>query len=342
MYDQTYMLQEIKQIPEATNRLLEDSANMIAASAGALREKDPEFLITIARGSSDHAATFIKYSVELIAKRAVASIGPSLASIYGGTVKLDKAAAIAISQSGKSPDIVAMARSARTAGAVTIALTNTPQSPLASAAERAIDIQAGAETAVAATKSFVNSVVAGLALLAGWVKDEQLIRALTDLPEHFEKAIKLDWSEFTDPLKASDSIYILGRGPSLAIASEAALKFKETSNMHAEAFSSAEVLHGPVALVERGFPVLALAARDAAERPTADIADSLARRGALAFSTSQHTKHARALPFVATGHPLTDSLALIPPFYVLVEAFSRSKGFDPDKPAALKKVTETL
>ncbi|WP_162894900.1 SIS domain-containing protein [Rhizobium terrae] len=338
----TNMRKEIDEIPEAAARLLDGSAAQLAAAGRALREKDPAFLITIARGSSDHAATFIKYAVELTAGRPVASLGPSLASIYGATLKLDGGAAIAISQSGKSPDIVAMADAATKSGALTIALTNTLPSPIASASAYAIDINAGPELAVAATKSFVNSIVAGLALLSEWVDDDGLKAAVRGLPEHFEKAVKLDWSELANELGDAESLYMLGRGPALSIASEAALKFKETSNMHAEAYSAAEVLHGPVALVEKRFPVVTFAARDAGEASAVEIADDLAAKGALAFATSDNVKEARRLPFVATGHPITDALTLILPFYGFVEAWSRSKGFNPDAPVALKKVTETL
>ncbi|WP_172716921.1 SIS domain-containing protein [Neorhizobium sp. T6_25] len=338
----TNMRKEIDEIPEAAARLLDGSAAELAAAGRALREKDPAFLITIARGSSDHAATFIKYAVELTAGRPVASLGPSLASIYGAKLKLDGGAAIAISQSGKSPDIVAMTEAAAKAGAVTVALTNTLPSPIASASAHAININAGPELAVAATKSFVNSIVAGLALLSEWVGDEALKAAIGDLPGHFEKAVKLDWSELAHELGDAESLYMLGRGPALAIASEAALKFKETSNMHAEAYSAAEVLHGPVALVEKRFPVVTFAARDAAEGSAVEIADSLSAKGALVFATSDKVKNTRRLPFVATGHPITDALTLILPFYGFVEAWSRAKGFNPDAPVALKKVTETL
>ncbi len=338
----THMRQEINEIPEAAARLLDRSAADLAKAGQALREKDPAFLVTIARGSSDHAATFIKYAVELTAGRPVASLGPSLASIYGADLKLRGGAAIAISQSGKSPDIVAMADAATKSGAVTIALTNTLPSPITQASLHAVDINAGPELAVAATKSFVNSIVAGLALLSEWTGDDTLKAAVRAVPEHLAKAVTLDWSEFAHELGDAESLYMLGRGPALAIASEAALKFKETSNMHAEAYSAAEVLHGPVALVEDKFPVLAFAARDAAEASIVEIVDSLAGKRALAFATSGEVKAAHKLPFVATGHPLTDALALIVPFYGFVEAWSRSKGFDPDQPAALKKVTETL
>lgn len=338
---QTHMRQEINEIPEAVARLLDQSSDTLAAAGQALRQRDPAFLTTIARGSSDHAATFIKYAIELTTGRPVASLGPSLASIYNAPMRLAGGAALAISQSGKSPDIVAMAESATHSGALSIALTNTLQSPMADAATHAIDIQAGPELAVAATKSYFNSIVAGLALLAEWVNDENLRAALRSLPEVSRKAVSLEWGDLAAQLGDADSLFMLGRGPALAIASEAALKFKETSNMHAEAYSSAEVLHGPVALVDYRFPIVAFAARDAAEGSVVEIADGLSGKGALAFATSNNTLKAVQLPFIATGHPLTDALCLILPFYGFVEAWSRSRGFNPDSPVALKKVTET-
>lgn len=337
----THMRQEIDEIPDAAARLLSQSAAALKDAGAALRKKDPAFLITIARGSSDHAAHFLKYAIEQAAGRAVASIGPSLASIYGKSLRLDQAAAISISQSGKSPDIVALAESAARSGALTISLTNTLPSPLADASAHPIDINAGPELAVAATKSFFNSVLAGLAILAEWTEDAALQNCIAALPETLRKATALNWQELMDELGEAESLYMLGRGPSLAIAAEAALKFKETSEMHAEAYSSAEVLHGPVALVGRRFPVVTFAARDAALTSVRETADALAAKGALAFITADGAASARRLPFVETGHPLTDALALIIPFYGFVEAWSRSRGFNPDAPPALKKVTET-
>ncbi|MDK1492432.1 SIS domain-containing protein [Sinorhizobium sp. 7-81] len=338
---QTNMRREIDEIPEATARLLDRSAKALSAAGAALKAKDPAFLVTIARGSSDHAALFLKYAIELTAGRPVASLGPSLASIYGANLKLGGAAAIAISQSGKSPDIVAMAQSATRAGAVSIALTNTVPSPIAEACTHPLDILAGPELAVAATKSYVNSIVAGLAVLGEWTGDAALKGAVADLPNQFAKAVKLDWQDFAADLGEAESLYVLGRGPALAIASEAALKFKETSGMHAEAYSSAEVLHGPVALVGAKFPVLALAARDAAEASVVESADSMSAKGAVVHVTSARAQKAKRLPFVETGHSITDALALILPFYGFVEAWSRSRGLNPDAPASLKKVTET-
>ncbi|HUH48766.1 MAG TPA: SIS domain-containing protein [Mycoplana sp.] len=341
MIMQTNMRREINEIPEAAARLLVQQANAIADAGKVLKAADPRFVVTVARGSSDHAALFLKYAIELTAGRPVASLGPSLASIYGAKLKLDGAAAIAISQSGKSPDIVAMAKATTDAGATSIALTNTIPSPLSEACSHALDICAGPELSVAATKSYVNSIVAGLAILAEWTGDAPLRNAVQALPEQFAKAVALDWSGLIEDLADTQSLYVLGRGPGLAIASEAALKFKETSGLHAEAYSSAEVLHGPVALVGPSFPVIALAARDAAEQSVTGMADGLADKGAYACVASAGAKSAKKLPFIATGHPITDALALVVPFYGFVEAWSRGRGLDPDKPVNLKKVTET-
>jgi glucosamine--fructose-6-phosphate aminotransferase (isomerizing) len=338
----THMRREIEEIPQAAARLLDGSGATLAAAGRDIAARDPHFLMTVARGSSDHVAAFMKYSVELTAGLAVASVGPSIASIYGARLKLAGSACLAISQSGKSPDIVAMAESARAGGALTIALTNTAGSPLAAACDHAIDIAAGPERSVAATKTFVNSAVAALALMAHATRDDTLLAALKALPGQFEQAIAADWMALAAALEGDQSLFVLGRGPSSAIAAEVALKFKETCAMHAEAYSAAEVMHGPLALVGPGFPVLTLAARDAAEPSLAEAADGLAGRGADVFVTSALAKAAHQLPHIATGHPLTDPLALIVSFYAFVEAFARHRGLDPDAPRNLRKVTETV
>lgn len=338
----TYMRMEIDEIPDAAKRLLETSGPAIAEAGERLKRLHPVMVATIARGSSDHAAAFLKYAIELTAGVPVASIGPSIMSIYGRELHLDGCAAISISQSGKSPDIVAMAQSARRNGALSIALTNTAGSPLAESADIPIDLAAGKEQSVAATKSFVSSVVAGLAILAHWTDDSGLNAAITRLPEALGRAVTVDWTPLLAALKDRTSIYLLGRGPALAIAQEAALKFKETCGIHAEAYSAAEVLHGPARIVEAGFPVLALAARDASEAGVAEIADRLAHQGATAFATTSRVAAAKRIPFVETGHGITDALVLIASFYGFVEMLSRHRGFDPDNPPHLKKVTETV
>ena len=338
----THMRIEIEEIPDATRRLLDNSGQKLAEAGAALRQLQPVMIATIARGSSDHAAAFLKYAIELVAGVPVASIGPSVMSIYGRELHLDGCAAISISQSGKSPDIVAMAESAKRNGALCIALTNTAESPLAVASNISVDLSAGVERSVAATKSFVSSVVAGLSILGHWTNDGALLASLNGLPDVFARAVTVDWTPFLGALKDRNSLYVLGRGPALAIAEEAALKFKETCGIHAEAYSAAEVLHGPARIVEAGFPILALAARDASEAGVAEICDRLARQGAVAYATTGRVALAKRLPFEATGHPITDGLSLIVSFYAFVEMLSRHRGFDPDHPPHLKKVTETI
>ncbi len=338
----THMRREVEEIPAAVARFLQNSGPVLDQAAAALRERDPLLVTTVARGSSDHASSYLKYAIELTLGLPVASVGPSIASIYGKDIKLDRAATIAISQSGKSPDIVGMAQSARRSGATTIAITNTAGSPLAETAEFTVDLHAGVEKSVAATKTFASSVVAGLALLARWSGDTALGEAVDNLPESLRQAVACDWSDMVTALDGQNALYVLGRGPAWAIANEAALKFKETCGIQGEAYSSAEVMHGPVSIVTPGYPVLGLAARDAAESSVASMAHKLAGQGALAFLTSDISGDARKLPFASTGHPLTDPLALVVSFYGFVEALARHRGLNPDEPPMLKKVTETV
>ncbi len=338
----TKMFAEVREIPISINRLIEDSETVIIGAANELRSVDPVIITTVARGSSDHAAAYLKYAIELLTGIPVASMGPSIASIYGATLRLKNAASISISQSGKSPDIVQMTEAAGEGGALTIAITNVSKSPLSSVSAHTIDIQAGLEKSVAATKTFVTSIVAGLLLIAHWQNDQKLLDAIRKLPDQAKKAIDCDWGIFCNHMKNKESLFILGRGPAMAIANEAALKFKETCQIHAQAYSSAEVMHGPKSIVDVGFPVLALASRDASEISLLKVADSLSEQGADLFITSDKTKSDQQLPFVASGHALTDPLLLILCYYNFIEKLARLKGLNPDEPPHLKKVTETV
>jgi len=339
---QTKMRTEIEEIPVAVERLLTEGWSAIEAAAHAARAADPAFIVTVARGSSDHACTYLKYASELLAGLPVASIGPSVASIYKAQLKLRNVMCISVSQSGKSPDIVEMAKACERDGALTFALTNNPASPLASASAYTLDIHAGPELSVAATKTFLNSALAGILMLALWKKDDKLLAAIRALPEKLAQAAELDWPEVREAIGSTRSLFTLGRGTTLAMSNEAALKFKETCQLHAESYSSAEVMHGPVSIVEDAFPVLGFAAGDAAEAALAETADALSRKGARVFATTSAVSKAAMLPHVRTGHPLLDPLPLIVSFYAMVEAFATSRGIDPDTPRHLNKVTETV
>lgn len=336
------MYQEIREIPAAVQRLLDGSGAAIREAAAAARALDPSVIVTVARGSSDHACAYLKYAAELTLGLPVASVGPSVSSIYGARLKLPKALCISVSQSGKSPDIVDLAGAARAGGAMTLAITNDAASPLATAADRVIDIQAGKERSVAATKTFVTSAVAGLAILAEWQENRPLLAAIAALPERLAAACDADWGRLGAAMRRESQLFTIARGPSFAMSGEAALKFKETCQIHAENYSSAEVMHGPVSIVGDGFPVLAFAAHDAAEATVAGIADALAGKGAQVFATSDKVTKATVLPAVRTDHWLTDPLSLIVSFYAMVEKVAVARGVDPDTPRHLRKVTETV
>lgn len=338
----THMAREVAEIPEAAARFLDRSAGAIAAAAAALRARDPGLVATVARGSSDHAAAYLKYAIEIAAGIPVASIGPSVASIYRRPLRLSGAACIGISQSGRSPDIVEMMRAAGEGGALTVAISNFADSPMAMASAHALPLEAGEEKSVAATKTFVASVLAGLALLAEWQQDPALRAAVASLPEALGKAVALDWSPLQARLARAASAYVLGRGPGYAIACEAALKMKETSGLHAEAYSAAEVLHGPAAIVQGRFPVLALGVEDAALPQLLATAGRLAGQGADVFVTGAAVEGAVTLPAVPGLHPLVAPLVLVAGFYACVEGLARRRGFDPDTPPHLRKVTETV
>lgn len=336
------MRNEIEEIPFAIERLLNDQENNIPKAAAALRDLDPKFITTVARGSSDHAAAYLKYAIEICAKIPVASLGPSTSSIYGKTLKLQNSASIIISQSGASPDIVQMAQSAKAGGATTISITNNICSPLAQSCEHVLDMHAGLEKSVAATKTFVTSIVAGLLLLAHWTNDQELLRALKMLPKHTAKAINCSWQPLNHNIRDQNSLLVLGRGPSMAIANEVALKFKETCQIHAEAYSSAEVLHGPVSIVEDNYPILMLDGHDASHQSIISVARDLAGQRADVFITSEGVEGAVELPIYSTGHPMTSPLLLIVSFYAFIEQLSRDRGLNPDVPPKLRKVTKTI
>lgn len=339
----THMKREIAEIPAATARFLDAARPALDAAAAALRDLDPDVVVTVARGSSDHAAAYLKYAIELQAGIPVASVGPSVASIYRRPLRLGRAACIGISQSGQSPDIVEMMRAGRAGGALAIAITNSQGAPISDACAHTLSLHAGPELSVAATKTFVVSVVAGLALLAEWQQDDALRAAMAALPAEFQAALACDWGALADRFVTAGQAFVLGRGPGFAIAAEMALKCKETCDLHAEAYSAAEVLHGPAALVKTRFPVLALGVEDAALPHVIETAEKLAAQGADVFLTGPWpARGVRNLPAVTGGHPLTAPLVSVVSFYAFAEALARRRGLNPDTPPNLRKVTATV
>jgi glucosamine--fructose-6-phosphate aminotransferase (isomerizing) len=237
--------------------------------------------------------------------------------------------------------VVEPLRLLRQGGATTLALVNDAASPLAEAAEWVLPLCAGEERSVAATKSFICSLAAGAALTGHWSGNEDLLQALQTLPEALEAARGLDWSAPVPALAGAERLMVVARGVGLAIAQEAALKFKETCGIQAEAFSAAEMRHGPQALVEAGYPLIAFALRGPAQAEIVKLAAEMRARGAQVFLAAPADVPERDLTLATTGSEDLDPIAAIQSFYPLAEAVSRARGFSPDHPPRLNKVTLT-
>jgi glucosamine--fructose-6-phosphate aminotransferase (isomerizing) len=339
----TLMAAEIAETAAAVRRQLAENELSTVELARQLRARTPPFVTTIARGSSDHAALFIKHLVETKVGLACASLAPSIASLYRAPLRLDGAVSITISQSGRSPDVVAMQHAAKDAGATTIALVNDGNSPAARDADVLLRLHAGEEHSVAATKSMIAALIAGASLVARWSPDAGLASALDRLPSILDSSHAPPLEEAVEILAKSASLFVIGRGATFSIAAEAALKLKETSAIHAEAFSSAEVLHGPMGIISPGFPVLAFAPVDAARGEFFSVVDRLASFGAepLIIDTEPHSRWP-AVVALDGGHALLTPIVALHVFYRLAEATARARGRDPDHPPHLMKVTRTL
>jgi glutamine---fructose-6-phosphate transaminase (isomerizing) len=325
------MAREAAEAPEAVARFLARNEAALKKLGQRLRDHPPPVILTSARGSSDHAAGYLKYLVEILFGVPCCSMGASVVSVYGARLAVKDAVCITISQSGMSPDIVALQAAARLAGAYTVALVNAEDSLVAQGADLVLPLCAGPEKSVAATKSFIAACAASAAITAHW-RGGDLVNAVAALPAALGVATSVDWPEAVALARGAESLYVLGRGLSLPIAAETALKLKETCAIHAEAYSAAEVMHGPLELLGAGFPVLVYAPDDAARASTQDAIAKLRRTGARVVVAEP----------VAAPHAFLAPIVLIQTAYRFIEATAQARGRDPDRPRHLHKITETV
>jgi glucosamine--fructose-6-phosphate aminotransferase (isomerizing) len=330
------MRAEIDEAPEVVARVL---ANLpaIAAVASRIRTLAPPFVTLAARGSSSHAGTFLRVLIGRDLGLTAAAALPSLASVYRTPQRLTGALFIAISQSGRSPDLIACAEQARAGGALTLAIVNDPASPLADACELVLDIQAGPERSVAATKTVIATLATCLALVRLWRGTDV---ALDTLPARLAAAP--DWPGIAATLATTAHIFTIGRGPALGIAKELALKLAETCGIAGLAFSAAELAHGPMALAGKGFPVLALLQDDAALPHSEALLTSIAARETEIFAAGGNVTGGTALPVLPPTDADADLIVMLVSAYRAIEAAARARGLDPDHPRALQKVTRTV
>lgn len=335
------MLAEAHEAPSAVARQLAHDEPAYRAFGAMLRDRSPASLLTVARGSSDHAAHFMAYLVMARLGRLVTSLPMSLITLYQSQIERRGLVSFAFSQSGQSPDLVVPTHFFRQGGAATVAFVNDPESPLARAAQHVFALHAGPETSVAATKSLIAQLAAGARLVAAWQGDGPLRAALAGLPDVLARAARADWSLAVEALKDTDRLLVIGRGLGLPLAQEAALKFKEVCAIQAEAFSGAEVRHGPMALVGQGYPLLVFAPAGPAQPGLLALANEMRGRGARVLLAAPPATPTVDLPLVESASVDLDPISAVQSFYPMAEALARARGLDPDHPPHLLKVTRT-
>ena len=352
MAETTEFEREIREQPEVVARLVTGARELVGEIADRVRHHAPDFVLIAARGSSDNAARYAKYVLGAKNRLAVGLAAPALSTMYRSPPMMGRALVIGISQSGESPDVVGVVSDAARQGALTLALTNQPTSPLGRAAALCLPLGAGPERAVAASKTYTSQLAAmavlSAALMASeaerseaWAELEQIDGAMRGALVAVEPS-----RAAATALAGAQRIAVLGRGYNLATAFEAALKIKETCYVAAEPYSWADFLHGPVAVVERGFPVLVVAPSGAASADAGEIAARLLDRGALLAVASDRGDLLAAadapLP-LPSGTPdwLTPLVAILP-CQMLALALALARGNDPDRPRGLSKVTRTV
>lgn len=338
-FSRTLMFAEARESGEAVGRLLEANEAAIERIGARLRSLSPVLSVTCGRGSSGHAGTFAKYLFESLAGVPTAAAALSMASLYRTTPVSSTSLCLAISQSGRSPDLLATVEAQRRAGAYVVALVNQPDSPLARIADETLSLEAGAERSVAATKSFIASLAGVAAIAAAWTGDTALADGVRQLPALLPQAFDLDWSPALPLLVEASSLFVIGRSYGLGVVREMALKLQETAAIHAEAFSSAEVKHGPMALVRDGYPVFAFAGSGVSGDDVRATASLFATRGAKVH-LADVANAGDALPAIA-AHPAIEPILAIQAFYRLANQAAVARGLDPDNPPFLAKVTQT-
>ncbi len=339
------MAAEIAEQPDVWRRLLTDGREPIRAAAARIAARAPRFVLFVARGTSDHAALYAKYLVEIEHQLPAGLVSPSTMTVYGARPDLRDVLYIAVSQSGGSPDLVQSVEVARSQGALTLAVTNNAASPLAEAAEIHIDVLGGAERSVAATKSYTAELLAlHLLLDAARGGDGSAAAALPDLADQ-TLAAEPRVRELAQRYRFAQRLLTTGRGYSYPTAREAALKLMETSYLSAQAFSGADLLHGPLATVDPQVPVLAVVPEGAGGAAMAPVIERLAERGADVVGVGSPENLVGLAGGIAlpSGAPASLSPLLeILPLQQLALHLAIARGGDPDTPRGLRKVTETL
>lgn len=342
--DQSLMRQETLSTPAKLQQQRLALQPQLIELAKRLCNKPPRLLVTCGRGSSDHAGVFIRYLFETTLGIPSTSATPSVLSIYQTHARLDDTLVILISQSGQSPDLVQYAQAARASGALTVGLINQDgDTPLGQHCDHTLPLHAGPERSVAATKSWLATLYAAMHLLAHWTQSAQSLDELEALPEQMLAAQAHTWPQATEALCKSNNMLVLGRGPGLGLSNEIALKFKETCLLHAESFSAAEVLHGPLAIAGPSLPVLIFDSADRASKSIQETVQRLQAAGSpVLHAASRPLPDCIALETLSGLSPWSTLMTQAQSAYLMVEQLAWQRGHNPDTPSHIAKVTKTL
>ncbi|HEY0833713.1 MAG TPA: SIS domain-containing protein [Azospirillum sp.] len=336
----TTLAREAAETPDAARRQSDGNRRTLADLGARLRASPPRFVATGARGSSANAAAYGKHLIETVLGRPVAPLAHNVASVYEAPLDLRDGLFIAVSQGGRSPDLLRLAQVARDGGALVVGIVNDADSPLAAVCEVVLPLHGWPERGVAATKSHLLTGLAFLDLVAHWSERAELHAAVRALPDAVAAALDLDWWPALGELVDARGLFVVGRGAGLGAAQEVALKFKESCGLHAEAFSAAEIIHGPLAMVGPDLPVLALGQEDAAAESIRAAVARMVGQGARVWSALD-VAGAVTLPGVAGVPPVLAPLCQTASFYAAVSNLARARGWDPDAPPHLQKIMTT-
>lgn len=342
------MRKEIHEQPQVIARLLDAEGGAISALARRWRARPPRLVVMAARGSSDNAALYGRYLIEILLGIPVSLAAPSVRTLYKARLRLRDATTICLSQSGRSPDIVEYMRGAAEMGARTLAVTNDPASPLARAADDVLLLHSGPERSVAATKTYTAQLTVLSMLVAAAAGHRRLIDAHRSLPALIATALDQDSEveHLARKYRRITECITVSRGYNFATALEAALKLRETSAIGAEALSSADLLHGPIASIGRGLPVLVIVPQGKALRHLTDIVSRLRRRGAsvIVISSDRRSPGSAGTRLEApeASHEALSPQLFAVPVHLLAYHLAILRRFDPDRPRGLKKVTRVL
>lgn len=339
------MLQEIAEQPAAIEKTIAEELQKVTALGDRIRQSGIDLIVLAARGSSDNASLFGRYLLEITTGLPVSLSAPSVVTLYNAKLRLNRALVIGVSQSGEGPDINQVLETAKAAGALTVGITNEPDSTMAKIADETLLIHAGREKSVAATKTYTGQMLL-FYMLANAIGDRRL--DLHRIPEYSSKALELapKVKEIVQRYAFMENCVVVGRGLNYGNSYELALKLMETCYVVAERFSSADFFHGPLAIVERRFPVIMFGPTGMTQKSNVDLLTRLSELHADSFSITndpviaQHSSRHLMLP--EEIDELLTPIPFIIPAQLFAAYLAEEKGIDPDAPRSLAKVTKTV